>query len=151
MKDYTKYDFPRIFNSRVYVEYMNIEGKKSCMSGILLTQTQTEICIQDDINHESFWAIEKKAITYLTAKTTPRRMTLEQLHSYYKAFAEREGYEDYVAIIRGGEVEEPSNRITYSLKRTDAEDIEEFGPWTNDVDEPLDDYIDCTDWGWKHE
>ena len=151
MKDYTKYDFAAIVGAEVEMKVR--DGKGSCWNVKGKIRLQDNGLVWVERTEGKPWndciIIREIIPDSLSAKIKVEDMSLKQLHSYYKAFAEREGYEDYVVVIRGGEVEEPSNRITYSLKRMDAENIEEFGPWTKDVDEPLDDYIDCTDWGWK--
>ena len=151
MKDYTEYAFAAIFGAEVEIKTTeNSPFEGGVVKGKVISSTDSQVFLELEIEQRLIFVLREHILS-LSAYITPRKMTLKQLHSYYKSLAKRDCYEDYVVIIRGGEVEEPSNRITYSLKRMDAEDIEEFGPWTNDVDEPLDDYIDCTEWGWKHE
>ena len=152
MKDYTKYDFAAIVGAEVSVIIKRQVGYEGTLKFVDEKNGGIFLLVDDDPLQGRWLVIEDITPGSLTAKIKVEDMSLKQLHSYYKSLAKRDEYGDYVVVIRGGEVEEPSRRITYSFQRTgDDGDVEEYGQWTNDSDEPLDDYIDCTDWGWRHE
>ena len=137
MKDYTKYDFAAIVGAEV--ETTQKDGRKS--SGTLKAigrQNGAILLYPSDEKKLVDWVLIKDILS-LTAKIKVEDMTAKQLKRFANIQGELSGILDVV--------------IRFKEKR-----IEIFAGWDEkrcvhlfSEQHGLDDYIDCTDWGWKHE
>ena len=126
MKDYTKYNFAAIVGAKVEIEPKEGHPYK----GALVMSTKTTIVIQDSVT--GLWRpLLKECIASLSAKIKVEDMSVKQLK---KAF----NLGTYEVLV--------FNEATGTIANRDV-DGGELGHTYEEL--PFNDYIDCTDWGWK--
>lgn len=127
MKDYTKYDFTPIMGAEVSVL---LKSKVEYGGTLKLISDKAIFLLMNDnpLALEGRWfAIEDIVPGSLTAKIKVEDMSLKQMME----FCFHEGNCNYVVLY--------NDKTCVSTCGKHAKNIE------------LTDYIDCTDWGWKHE
>lgn len=131
MKDYTKYDFDAIVGAEV--EITQKDGRKSSGTFKLVGRHNGAVLLYpSDKKKPVDWVLIKN-IASLTAKIKVEDMSVKQLK---KAF----NLGTYEVLV--------FNEATGTIANRDV-DGGELGHTYEEL--PFNDYIDCTDWGWKHE
>lgn len=138
MKDYTKYDFAAIVGAEVRIKYdenddpyngivLGLYGEGQLSKPIILLETS------------SIWYEKGEVITQLpcniislSAKIKVEDMSVKQLRRLLKTY-QAPGLEHIFVIAENG--------VHHSIMTT----------WEEVGKQDFTDYIDCTDWGWKHE
>ena len=132
MKDYTKYDFAAIVGAevRLQVKYFGCyKGKVLCRWEYQGKPYLTILVCNQDGSHLSDIPVDEIVPGSLSAKIKVEDMSLKQLEKEFRLDCGR----GVVINRKNGVIE---------IRDFDCED----GIYH---EEPLTDYIDCTDWGWK--
>lgn len=142
MKDYTKYDFAAIVGAEVELQvkfFGCYKGKVLCRWEYQGKPYLTILVCKPEGSHLSDLPVDEFVPGSLSAKIKVEDMSVKQLKRFAKIQGELSGILDVV--------------IRFKEKR-----IEIFAGWDEkrcvhlfSEQHGLDDYIDCTDWGWKHE
>lgn len=124
MKDYTKYNFNAIVGAEVEI------GNQRKIFGKVVCSTDEAVVIQltQDVNalrKGDTMTLDKGTINALTAKIKVEDMSLKQMME----FCFHEGNCNYVVLYH--------DKTCVATCGKHAKNIE------------LNDYIDCTDWGWR--
>ena len=126
MKDYTKYDFAAIVGAEVRIDFKNIY-----IAGKLVADNGQHVYIQT--SDGTVTSIGKKLIPNLTAKIKVEDMSVKQL----KRVLDEDVYNS-VVFSR-------DENVIYEQMEIASELSGDY------IERNYNDYIDCTDWGWKHE
>ena len=131
MKDYTKYDFAAIVGAEVEIHYhageplivklINFNNKTKIIACVVLAKNAYDI----PVGRIDYTHVSE--IASINAKIKVEDMSVKQMME----FCFHEGNCNYVVLY--------NDKTCVSTCGKHAKNIE------------LTDYIDCTDWGWKHE
>ena len=137
MKDYTKYDFAAIVGAEVEIVLKDVkEPLVAKIIGYDLKTKQVYVIVIEP--HPCFWLNGRPEtlccsdINSLTAKIKVEDMSVKQLKRLLRTYPAM-GQEHIFVIAENG--------VHHSIMTT----------WEEVGKQDFTDYIDCTDWGWKHE
>ena len=137
MKDYTKYDFAAIVGAEVEIHYhageplivklINFNNKAKILACVVLAKNAYDMPVgRIDYTHVS-------EIASITAKIKVEDMSVKQL----KRVLDEDVYNS-VVFSR-------DENVIYEQMEIASELSGDY------IERNYNDYIDCTDWGWKHE
>lgn len=145
MKDYTKYDFAAIVGAEV--EITQYGGHK--YSGTLKLvgrQNGAILLYPSDEKKPAYWfVIEDIVPGSLTAKIKVEDMSLKQITRHAEALKNKNGEKEVYFMVNSDVLPNEENQILFFGTDTIGD------RYRTEVWLKLSDYIDCTDWGWKHE